>query len=127
MAALANNANESAIDDTEPKGSPPAQTSTAPSSAHKEDAVGLGRKLSQGARAIMYNGNRLRGESVTQPTTTQPGRSLSIGSTTSTIDSSNPVTPSLQQDAFITDGAKQIKRKMSPTGERMLRGELAFH
>lgn len=125
----ANNANESAIDDTEPSKSPP--TSATPtlqsSSSTGSDAVGLGRRLSQGARAIMYNGNRLRGESITQGAP-QPGRSLSVTSTASTLDSSNPCSPTVMQEPFVPiEAAKQVKRRMSPTGERMLRGELAFH
>lgn len=127
IATLASNGNESAIDDSETV-SPLASGSslTGSSRSKTEDPVGLGRRLSQGARAIMYNGNRLRGESIgvgDRPS----ARSFSASSTASSnIAEAGPATDNTS-NRNPAEAGKQIKRRLSPTGERMLRGELAFH
>ena len=124
-------ANESAIDDSD---KPPSSTSTATTGGTgaeitagtgKDEKGGLGRRLSQGARALYTT--RMRGESINlQQPQAQSVRSASI---TSVSSESNPTSPNLAQSPGVAqDGFEgKIKRRMSPTGERMLRGELAFH
>lgn len=128
IASLASGGNESAIDDTETVSPLPGPNTSARAPRSKtDDPVGLGRRLSQGARAIMYNGNRLRGDSISMADRPADSRSYSVSSTASSnIADSAPVADNISSKTA-SDAGKQIKRKLSPTGERMLRGELAFH
>lgn len=117
----------SAIDDSDAGAS-----ANLTNAAKPEDPVGLGRRLSQGARAIMYNGNRLRGESINSSSERpRQSRTYSNESGASSTAKSPVIGPYVAEQEFVAqnpaDVAKQIKRRMSPTGERMLRGELAFH
>lgn len=127
MPSLTGTLNGSAIDDSD------ANVSASVNNATKaDDPVGLGRRLSQGARAIMYNGNRLRGESINasseRPRQSRTYSNESGASSTgkSPVFASSPTLPEIASQNPV-EASKQIKRRMSPTGERMLRGELAFH
>lgn len=131
--------NENAIDDAE-SSTPTSHSANSSATVTQQrsktdDPVALSRRLSLGGRAIMFNGNRLRGDSFANGEGTSLGRSASYSSATSTsprappgeFDSRSPVMEECLVAEIPTEAAKQIRRRMSPTGERMLRGELAFH
>lgn len=139
VAVLTSTVNEDAIDDSEytcnPSSTSAGQSMVGQQRGKTDDPVTIGRRLSLGARAIMYNGNRLRGDSVASGDRSSLMRSISSGSGVSgsprspTIDFDEKSPSNTERLPVETpaDAAKQIKRRMSPTGERMLRGELAFH
>lgn len=139
VAGLTAAVNENAIDDSDIVATSPNMGSGPMTGIQQrskaDDPVAIGRRLSMGARAIMFNGNRLRGDSLASGERMTLARSVSSGSGSA----NSPRSPQLEFDEkkFSVDehmfgdrpvlAAKQIKRRMSPTGERMLRGELAFH